>query len=312
MRYKNELFLIKGRYFTHIGFVGDFPLADYGAVEGGVVVDADDSAIKGRGFVPDVLLACHNGKWGVIPALEICSESSAVFASADSNPFTYDDYEVARSEENNDNQEPVEVFILLKKDGDWKAMRVEHGPSVLLEEEQPVSNTSEDLVTELDEKYSVHLHLQEKATAPDEKLPEFDIYENFLNRYIYNGKTIRLTKMLIGLEPYEYDKAFMFAAAHKEPYATILMGRELLAMVQGFSEKRDEADETRLARYDAMLETCKAYLMLGKQYAEEKGDATLADIAEALYDEACEVYTFSKKNRASRPLCRPPYLKKPR
>lgn len=319
--YKNELFLVKGRYYAWSGQGGYGELEFRGAVEDGVVVDYHASVSKYRCFAPDVILASHDGRWGVLPAVVKGGDSDALYASADGDPFVYDDWVTVRSGERGDDPETCEVFVLLK-DGLWKALRVtrvENG-ICLPEEEGLASETPAALIGKLDEKYGIRLHVLEeraglaaeaeasgKIDAGEVRPPaEFDVEKDFLSRYsgylddpsMY-GDRVRLIQMAIGLEMYSIGTDFIYAAAHGDPHAAVLLGRDLYFRLSAISERRESGEETfaekQLELYDALRDTCLGYLRLGKKYADEKGNMTMGDIAGALYEYADAIPRFKAR-----------------
>lgn len=333
MNYKNELFLIKGRYYTWFGQGGYGSLEYRGAVEGSIVVD--DSTELSKYLKPfDVILAGHDGKWGVFPAIEICGCEDALYASDDSKPFIYDDWMIVRNGESRADPETYEAFILFRKEGLWNAFRVTRDSAIrLFEEEGLVSETPEALIEKLEGKYGIRLHIRldrnssiDGVEAPEEfdeeASAEFDVEKDFLRPYYPTfaddlsmyAKNVRLIQMAIGLERYTCGKSFIYAAAHKDPYAAVLLGRDLFIRLREVSEKRKQDkeafNEEGLEAYDAMLDTCLGYLRLGKQYADEKGDKTIGDIAVALYEYACGIPRFVVRKSNGPGLRQIPYLKK--
>lgn len=283
----------------------------------------EDSTEVSKYFMPfDVIVASHGGKWGVFPALEICGFEDMVYASEDSNPFIYDGWVIARNGDSRTDPETYEAFILLKKENRWNALRVTRGTAICLPEEEGLdSETPEALIEKLEEKYSIRLHMREDSdhTIKGGEAPaEFDVEKNFLVHYdmflkdpSMCGEHVRLIQMAIGLEQYNCDRTHLYAAAHGDPYATVLLGRELFLELREYSDKRDKDEEVftkeEKERLDALLDTCLGYLRLGKKYADEKGNKTMGDIAVALFDCADAIPRFVVKSGGVPSLGRFPF-----
>ena len=176
-------------------------------------------------------------------------------------------------------------------------------------------------IEKLDEKYSIRLHMREDSDhmiIGGEAPAEFDVEKNFLVHYdmflkdpSMCGEHVRLIQMAIGLEQYNCDRTHLYAAAHGDPYATVLLGRELFLELREYSDKRDKDEEVftkeEKERLDALLDTCLGYLRLGKKYADEKGNKTMGDIAVALFDCADAIPRFVVKSGGVPSLGRFPF-----
>lgn len=304
MSYKYEVFFIKGRYYKWIGVCYN-PLASYGAVSGSLSIDASDSVAKYDGFSSDVLIGCHDGKWGLLSSISIITEGSAEFASEDGTPFIYDNYDVVRSGEWGDDPDSYEVFILLQKDSKWKALRLTRGkdtPVSLPEEPNLEVDSKETLIKQLEERYGIKLHVQARedySIDEENELREFDDQKDFMRRYVLDNDYIRLIQLAIGVESYSFDTSFIYAAAHHNLYATILIGKEILDNTRNKLKKKKELDSYETT----LLKTSIEYLRLGKEYADKAENKTMSDIAAALLDDAETIlFLRTPRPKATKPL----------
>lgn len=298
--YKEEVFLIKGRYYTFTQNYLAIPLTRYGAIEGGITIDDSDRIGKYDDYCADVLIKKHDGKWGVFPSVSINGMGCADWASENDNPFIYEDYLIASSGEFGEDPNTYETFLLLKNGALWEAHRVVEGT------ESPISLPIEDglsfedekvLVDKLEQKYGISLHVQERYNIPNEEdeCTVFDDNKEFVRRYTLSGDNKRFIKMLFGMEPYMPDMSYLYAAAHKNVYATILIGKNIL---DDFLKQDKEGKQEKLNDYEkALLDCCMDYLSLGKQYAEIAHNTTMSDIADVLLDEAQDIRIFRSPSK---------------
>ncbi|MCR4859994.1 MAG: hypothetical protein K5910_04960 [Bacteroidales bacterium] len=296
--YKEEVFLIKGRYYTFTQNHTVFPLIKYGAVEGGLTIDRSKGIGKYDGSCVDILVMEHNGKWGVFPRISFNGMGCADWASENDRPFVYDDYLVASSGVFGDDEpDTYETFLLLKEDGLWKAFRDTRGTDAAIDlpEETGLSFGDVDAVLKgLEERYALALKVQDRQDMGNDE-PVFDTTMDFVKQYSIHGENRRFIEMIFGLEKYSPDKACLYAAAHQNAVAAILIGKSLLDGIR----KADKDGEFLDDYGKAVLGSSIDYLTSGKRYAEQSGDTTMADIAEVFLDQARMTKTFGTQRKGS-------------
>jgi len=293
--FKEEVFLIKGHYYTFSQNYIAIPLTNYGAIEGGITIDSTDRIGKFDGFAADVLIKKHGDKWGVFKSVSINGMGCVDWATDDDNPFVYDDYQIASNGYFGDDPDGYETFLLLKKKGQWKAFRLIRGettPICLQEEDGLVFKSKIVIKKRLEDKYNIKLRCQEKCDYNDsENSSEFDDDKDFMKRYSLRGEH-RFISMVLGLESYLPDMSLILAAAHKNVYATVLIGKYLISEYK----QNAKVSDTNLNDYEKkLLDTCIDYFTLGKQYADLTNNKTMSDIAMVFWEKARALKVFGLK-----------------
>ncbi len=285
--YKSEVFLIKGRYYTFTQNHLMFPLIRYGAVEGGLSIDDGYSASASDRNCSDVLIYRHGPKWGLFPALEIIGQC-ADWASENDNPFIYDSFRILYSE----NSDPyIDSFILLKKDGIWRAVSIVYGQDTEIElplEPGLESDTDDILLHALEERYGIKLihrvparEIDEPGSKNQDERREFDFDKDFIGSLGLGWSKFDVLKLILGFDDYDLSLPYLYAAAHKNAYAAILIGKSL------FKDVPEQTDTCSINDFhDTVLDCSLNYFKLAKGYADEAEDKTASDIASAFIEEA--------------------------
>ena len=312
MSYKSEVFLIKGRYYAS-GF--DF-FVNYGAVESGLTIDDCIPVQAVKSFMPNMLIIRHGHRWGLFPSICVISEDSTDYASKDDNPFKYDSFRILCHEDAEYNNELFDSFILLNVGERWHAVKIEIGKG-LVAELSDVSGLETDsdsaLLEAIEERYKMSFKFRDLSQSDGEsndscykeELTEFDIDRDFRKRY-YNAfdccsDNTCFTRMILFGLPFFLDTSFYYAAAHRNPYAALIIGKYLLEEVTRWiaanKENGDKDDKPDISHYYTRLDSSIEYLRLAKHYADESGDTTLSDIA-WLYLEKAEAFDREIKPKA--------------
>lgn len=316
MSYKNEVFLIKGRYYSTVSSSSVFFFLRYGAVEGSLTVDETVGVKAFDPFCHDVLIKKRGHKWGLFPLVYIHTEGNADWASDDNNPFIYDSFKILCHEDVERGNELFDSFILLNEGNKWHAVRIDRGEGVIhLNNESGLETNSDTTLLEaIEEKYKMRLKFRDLIKKDNDKtisqeksvsIPEFDLDKDFrecFKRYddiSVNTCLIRLilsgTKNNCGI-----NGCLLYAVAHKSPHAAILIGKQILEDVtERITEDKKSGDDcfrSDDSYYNKMLNCSIEYFRLAKHYSDESGDTTLSDIAWVYLTKAESVY------RGLRPL----------
>ena len=300
--YKSEVFLIKGKYYTFTQNHMMFPLIQYGAVEGGITIDETVPLRAFDEICADVLIMRHGSKWGLFPTFEITGQGCADWASINDTPFIYDSIKILSYKDPKRFNESFDSFILLKEQENWKAVRIEkgRGSEIELPLESGLESSSDSfLIEQLEQKYGVKFDVHDVSiSSPDKEEPkEFDVFKDFKWNF-WGGDEIELLRAVIGNYEYELSMPYLYAAAHKDEYATLLIGKSLLKDVPKKRVEKDANGKDLIEFDDTILERSVSYLELAKKYADEVGNKTISDIARVYLDEARHVH----ETRHPRPL----------
>lgn len=132
-----------------------------------------------------------------------------------------------------------------------------------------------------------------------------------MKRFDLIGDDKTFLRLIIGLDKYDLGRDFLYAVAHKNMYAAILIGKSLLSDIPRRIAKKDSTEQEKVLEeamshhHDIVLNTCMDYFKLGKQYADQSGNAIMSQIADVYIEEAQDVY----KSRHPKPLGKLPFLK---
>ena len=317
--YKSEVFLIKGKYYSFTQNHMMFPLIRYGAIENGLTID-DSVALRAFDEIcADVLIMKHESKWGLFPMLEITGQGCADWASTNDTPFIYDSFKILSYKDPERYNETFDSFILLNEKDKWSAVKIVKGKEreIELPVEPDLESCSDSMIIQkLEQKYGIVLEVKEVSNSysddeEDEEVPVFDDDKDFMKRFDLIGDDKTFLRLIIGLDQYDLGRDFLYAVAHKNMYAAILIGKSLLSDIPRRIAKRDsteqekELEEAMKHHHDIVLNTCMDYFKLGKKYAVQSGNTIMSEIADVYIEEAQDVYN----SRHPKPLGKLPFLK---
>lgn len=319
MRYKKEVFLIKGRYYAS----SILSLVEYGAIEGSITTDDYHPVQVIKWFCPNMIIIRHGHKWGLFPSICVCAEELTDYASEDDNPFIYDSFRLLCHEDAEHNNELFDSFILLNTGEKWHAVKIEIGEGLVAKLiKEPALETDSDiaLFEAIEEKYRMNLRFRDlseneaennKDNCDTEELREFDVDRDFVQRY-YNSfddcsNTTSFMRMILFDFPYQYwyDINLYYAVAHRSPHAALIIGKHLLDEVtKGIARDKESGDNCYKpdeSYYNKRLGNSIEYLKQAKRYADESGDTTLSDIAWLYMQKAEDLYN-ERQPRAKQPV----------
>lgn len=289
--FKEEVFLIKGRYYTGNSIYGDFPFVIFGAVEGSLIIDETDwLSYSGFPVAPDVYIMRHGQKWGLFPLVS-ASGGSSVHASVDDKPFVYNDYRF--SENYMGAGKPMECgFVFLKKDEQWGLFMVENHDSKFaagerIKEYLPFNYERFEAIYEVAcQKFGATIPLKTEFRIRDEDCWEFDVNEDFLRGFDRPNSSERIMEMAAGHGYYKLvGKDTLYAAARRNPYALTLIGRKLYDDVKKEIAEATEPSEEKDRDLTAKLKCSEEYLNLATTAAKAEGNEELGFIISNLLAE---------------------------
>ena len=289
-KYKDEVFLIKDRYYTFSSVYHIFPMVEYGAVEASLTIDMSDDLHFSDCF-SDVLILQHGEKWGFFPRIA-CSGGSVDWASIDSQPFQYEDFR-ATIDYSGIGEADEFGLIFLKKDGRWGAIKaVDHIPSpVIIESFLPFEyDTFDSILEAASHKCGHRIDVKLVSDRIVDEAPAFDVKADFMSKFSLTDDTRSVLDVVLGMSGYELDKDILYAAAHHNPYALIIVGRKLY----------EEEKETREGWYSsdsAKVQCARSYLKLAVVAARSENNKTLEEIAEAMLYSLPSMTRFGKLKR---------------